>query len=59
MGLSLFQDLLVRVFVIVLVMDVLILYFPRPPQIYLIFVLEIAVLFISIWFDLKVRKWKK
>jgi hypothetical protein len=56
--LSLFQDLLIRVLVIVIVMDALIVLIPQP-HVYWVFLLEIVVLFISIWYDLKVRKWKK
>ena len=61
---SLFEDMFVRMFVIVLVWDSIIYWLSTQGRISvhmmsLVFIVEMAVITISLWYDLKVRKWGK
>ncbi len=62
--LNLFQDLFIRMFVIVGVWDFILYWLSAKSQIsvpmmILIFIVEMIVITISLWYDLKVKKWGK
>lgn len=59
---SLFQDLWIRLFIIVGVFDFImwwILGKQLMNTVLLLFIVEMIVITISLWFDFKVRKWRK
>ena len=63
MSLSLFQDLFIRMLVIVGVFDFIMWWIMKKgtnnETIIFLFIVEMVVITISLWFDLKVRKWRK
>jgi len=60
--LSLFKDLFIRMFIIVGVFDFImwwILGKQLTNTVFLLFVVEMIVITISLWYDLKIKKWGK
>ena len=62
--LNLFQDLFIRMLVIVGVWDFIIYWLSNKgqisvPMMILIFIVEMIVITISLWYDLRVKKWGK
>ncbi len=62
--LNLFQDLFIRMLVIVAVWDFILYWLSTKgqisvPMMILIFIVEMIVITISLWYDLKVKKWGK
>jgi hypothetical protein len=60
--LSLFQDLFIRMLVIVAVFDFILWWIlggQSTDTVFLLFVVEMIAITISLWYDLKVRKWRK
>jgi hypothetical protein len=62
--LNLFKDLFIRMFAIVSVWDSILYWLSTKgqisvPMMILIFIVEMIVITLSLWYDLKVKKWGK